>query len=859
MNHAYCRRTDDLAASSAAGRKPFALPGATPRYAPDRPARVDHIALTLSFDFDEKILFGKCATTFTAVGNALSSIEFDAAQLTIRRVRGPRGAALPFAVQGAKLTVQLPRLAAGRATSVIVDYEARQPRQGIYFIGPDEGYPSKPVHVWTQGQDQDAHYWFPCIDYPNAKATTEVTATVPRTFFVLSNGQLVSTTENKKAKTKTYHWKMDTPHVTYLVSCVAGRFSGRTAAVKGKPVSYYVHPGREAEGERSFGKTPAMLKFFGDRLRFPYPYPQYSQIAVSDFIFGGMENTTATTQTDTTLHDARAHLDFSSDGLVAHELAHQWFGDLLTCKDWSHAWLNEGFATYFEALFKEFDRGRDEFDYYRLELQGRYLNEDSQHYRRPIVTNVFVEPVEIFDRHLYEKGACVLHMIRAELGDDLFWETLHAYVETNQRRNVETVDLSRAIEETTGRNFTRFFEQWVFQAGHPEFRVRYSWDAEQGQARIDVAQAQTVSESTPLFSVPVVVEFGLGRAKSERRQIVCDSARQTFSFALPAEPQTFAFDPDADIIKTIEVNAPVEMLVRQLQRDARVASRVQAIRALAKDASVGALSAIAHALRHDPFWGVQAEAARALGRIRGADALRALVQARSLKHPKARRAVAEALGEFRTDEALDALEPMLKKDASYFVESVAAHSIGKTKSKRAYGILTLALAKKNSWQETIRAGILAGLADLGDERAIPSVLAWTAYGQPTGGRRAAVAALGKLGEGRKDVREALLELLDDRNYHVRIAAIEALQTLHESMAIEPLERLAAQDVDGRLKRRSLEAAASIREHLSKPAEVQRMRDELSSVRDAHRALQERLDSLEAAAKPARKVRRRTRA
>ncbi|HLJ84487.1 MAG TPA: M1 family aminopeptidase [Candidatus Eremiobacteraceae bacterium] len=855
MTHAYCRRADASAAPSGNGRKPFALPGAKQRYAPDRPARVDHIALTLSFDFDEKILFGKCATTFTAVGKQLSSIEFDAAQLTIRRVRGPRGAALPFSMQGAKLRVQLPKLAAGRSTSVIVEYEARQPRQGIYFIGPDEGYPAKPVHVWTQGQDQDAHYWFPCIDYPNAKATTEVTATVPKAFFVLSNGRLIGTTENKSAKTKTYHWKMETPHVTYLVSCVAGKFSGRTSTVKGTPVSYYVHPGREADGERSFGKTPAMVKFFSDRLRFPYPYAQYSQIAVSDFIFGGMENTTATTQTDTTLHDARAHLDFSSDGLVAHELAHQWFGDLLTCKDWSHAWLNEGFATYFEALFKEFDLGKDEFDYYRLEMQARYLHEDSQHYRRSIVTSIFGEPVEIFDRHLYEKGACVLHMVRAELGDDLFWQSLHAYVTTNQRRNVETVDLGRAIEETTGRNFAPFFDQWVFKAGHPEFRVRYTWDAEGGQARVDVAQAQTVDDATPLFRVPIAVEFGFGRGKSERRQIVCDASQQTFAFALASEPQTFCFDPDADIIKTIELEVPTEMLVRQLERDSRIATRIQAIRALAKEASPDAVAAIAHALQRDPFWGVQADAARALGRIRGAEPFRALLRARSVKHPKARRAVAEALGEFHTDAAFEALEPLLKKDASYFVEAQAAHSIGKTKAKRAYATLTSALAKKESWQEAIRGGIFAGLADLGDERAVPTILAWTAYGRPAAARRTAVTALGKLGEGRKDVRDTLLDLLDDRNYHVRIASIDALQTMHESAAIEPLERLAAQDVDGRLKRRCMEAAASIREHLSKPAEVQRMRDELSSVRDAHRALQERLASLEAAAKPARKPRR----
>jgi aminopeptidase N len=853
MTHAYCRFAAVEADGPGPSRRPFALPGAKPRYAPDRPARVDHIALTVSFDFDAKTLFGKCATTFTAVGKTIDAVELDAAQLTIKRVLGAKGAPLSYSLQGPKLRIEIPRLAPGRSTTVAVEYEAHRPRQGIYFIGPDEGYPKKPVQVWTQGQDQDAHYWFPCIDYPNAKATTEVTATVPRDFYVLSNGELVKVIENKTARTKTFHWKMDVPHVTYLVSCAAGRFTEKTTVVGNVPVSYHVHPGREADGERSFGKTPKMLRYFGDKLRFPYPYVKYAQIAVADFIFGGMENTTATTQTDTTLHDARAHLDFSSDGLVAHELAHQWFGDLLTCKDWSHAWLNEGFATYFEALFREFDRGKDEFDYYRLELQARYRQEDSDHYRRAIVTNVFDEPVEIFDRHLYEKGACVLHMIRAQLGDELFWDMMHRYVDANQRRNVETVDLARAIEEATGRNFAPFFDQWVFKAGHPEFKVRYVWDATQSQALVTVSQAQKVDEATPLFSTPVTVEFGNGRGKAEKFDVTCDAPDQTFCFSLKETPRTFVFDADADVLKTLALDVPVQMLVTQLKTDDRVASRVEAAHALAKDASTTAVAALSGALQGDSFWGVQAEAARALSTVRGDAALAALVAAVGIKHPKARRAVAVALGEFRTDEACAVLEPLLRKDPSYFVEAAAATSIGKTKSARAYGNLSAALPKKESWQEAVRAGVLAGLAELGDERAIPDCLAWTAYGKPTAARRAAVAALGKLGEGRKDVRDTLIALIEDRSFHVRVAAIDALEALHEQAAIAPFERIASQDVDGRLKRRCADAAAKIREHLAKPAEVKQLRDELAVVRDTNRALQTRLEALEAKAPRAKRA------
>jgi HEAT repeat protein len=209
--------------------------------------------------------------------------------------------------------------------------------------------------------------------------------------------------------------------------------------------------------------------------------------------------------------------------------------------------------------------------------------------------------------------------------------------------------------------------------------------------------------------------------------------------------------------------------------------------------------------------------------------------------------VAIALGEFHTDAACVALEPLLRKDPSYFVEAAAATSIGKTKSTRAYAVLSAALPKKESWQETVRAGVLAGLAELGDERAIPDCLAWTAYGKPTAARRAAVAALGKLGEGRKDVRETLIRLIDDRSFHVRVAAIDALEALHEQAAIELFERIASQDIDGRLKRRCAEAAAKIREHMTKPAELKQLKDELAGVRDANRTLQTRLEALEAKA------------
>ncbi|MBV8364982.1 MAG: HEAT repeat domain-containing protein [Candidatus Eremiobacteraeota bacterium] len=826
-------------------RRPFALPASRPHYAPDRRARVDHIALTLAFDFKRKILKGRCATTFTAIGGPLSALDLQAGRMSIKGVRG-FGKALAYELVGQELRIELPRLATGKSATVTVDYEVRRPQQGLYFIAPDKDYPDKPYQAWTQSQDADAHYWFPCIDHPNAKATTAVTATVPSDFFVLSNGTLVSTTTDATKKTKTYRWKMDVPHVTYLVSVVAGKFVGRTDKAGAIPVSWYVEPGREADGKRSFGKTPKMVAFFGERIGVKYPYSQYSQIAVRDFVFGGMENTTCTTQTDATLHDARAALDFSSDGLVAHELAHQWFGDLLTCKDWSHAWLNESFATYFDALFKEHDLGEAEFAYQRILDQDLYLKEDAEHYRRPIVTNVYAEPVDLFDRHLYEKGSCVLHMLRVQLGDELWWKAINDYVSTNAQGSVETVDLARALERVSGRNFARFFDQWIFGAGHPEFAVAYRWDADAKSAIIDIRQTQQPEENTAsVFALPAVLEFGLARGKRHTVAVDIDTREHSIRVPLPARPETFVFDPRADVLKTVKLDVPVEMLLRQLAAHAEVGARVAAARALAGNASPEAIDGLRGALKRDAFWGVQAEAAKALGAIKTDDARAALIAAVKVANPKARRAVAEALGEFRGEQACAALEPLAKSDRSYFVEAAAATSIGKTKSPRAFELLRKSL-DKDSFNDVVRAGALTGYGALGDERAIPALLDWTKYGHSSSTRRAAIQALARLGERRKDVVDALIGLLDDPQLRVRINAADALGKMNAVDALPELDRLANLDVEGRLRIVSMEAAQKIRAGKEPADELRRLRDDVDQLRAANAKLEAKLAEFEPA-------------
>ena len=366
----------------ARGRRAFQPQHVEAKWARDRAANINHIKLEVALDFDAKKISGTATHRLSAITGPLDRLEFDAAELDIKAVRAGREPAT-FETSDGKLRIALPRaLDAGEEIEIAIDY-AGQPRRGLYFVGPDDAYPNKPRQAWTQGEDEDSRYWFPCYDYPNNRTTSEVIATVPEKFTAVSNGALIGTTSNAAAKTRTFHWRHDVPHFVYLMTLAAGEFALIEERAGNTPVTYYVAPGREDDARRAFGNTPKMIQFFERVIGVPYPYAKYAQVAVSDFIFGGMENTSATTQTDSTLHDARAHLDFKSDPLVAHELAHQWWGDLLTCRDWAHAWLNEGFATYFEALWCEENLGADEFAWNVRQDREAYLDEDANHYRRP--------------------------------------------------------------------------------------------------------------------------------------------------------------------------------------------------------------------------------------------------------------------------------------------------------------------------------------------------------------------------------------------------------------------------------------------------------------------------------------------
>src|SRR5262245_16384636 len=374
---------------------------------------------------------------------------------------------------------------------------------------------------------------------------------------------------------------MDQLHSTYLITVAASEFVAFHDRVDDLPVEYYVTRNVDEPTARRFmGKTPRMIRFFNLKTGHQYPYSKYAQVCLPEF-GGGMENTSATSMTDSALIDEIEGLEQDHDGLVAHELAHQWFGDLLTCKDWSHLWLNEGFASYFDPLFTQYDRGEDEFRLRMDDERKSYLESDRQ-YRRPIVENRYTSPMLMFDGMTYAKGGCVLHMLRGLCGEEGWWRGIRRYIADHRFQVVETDDFRKAMEAAMGKDLKWFFDQWLDKAGHPELKVRWHYEEADKTARIKVEQTQKSDEQTPLFRLPTALEITEDGGKSRVVPIVIDGANHEFVILVTSKPKMVLIDPEGWLIKEIDFAKSVEENLYQLQHASSVLSRLEAARALVK-------------------------------------------------------------------------------------------------------------------------------------------------------------------------------------------------------------------------------------------------------------------------------------
>lgn len=848
-------------------RKSFELPGAKPHYNPDRPGQVDHIFLDLVLDIPNQSFQGSCTITLTPVHSGIQKLTLDAVDLNIDSVLID-SVAQPFDYDGQQLEIQLLNPTGTQPINLAINYHVEKPQRGLYFIAPDAHYPHKPTQVWTQGEDEDSRFWFPCFDYPGQLATSEIRVRVPQPLIAVSNGELISS-ETKDQDT-IFHWSQKQVHPTYLMTLAVGDFAEIKDEWDSIPVTYYVEKGREADAQRSMGKTPRMMEFLSRKYGYRYAFPKYAQVCVDDFIFGGMENTSTTLLTDRCLLDERATLDnMRTESLVVHELAHQWFGDLVVIKHWSHAWIKEGAASYSEVQWTEQEYGKDDAAYYLLNEARSYLEEDNSRYRRPIVTNVYREAIELYDRHLYEKGACVYHMIRAVLGDELFDKAIHTFINDNAHKTVETIDLIRAIDKATGRNLAFLFDQYVFRGGHPDFQVSYAWDGDNNLAKLTVKQTQAKADDTgsnsELFDLQIPLAFGYVDEQTEsvtQQQTMLlrlHEKQQTFYFPLEKKPQFVSFDVGNYFLKTVKLEYPVAELKAQLKYDPDPISRIYAAQALAKKGGLEAVKALSASLSNDAFWGVRVEVAKKLATIKLNQAIPALQTGLEDQDARVRRTVVQGLAKFKQPESYAILKDLAAKgDPAYTVEASVYRALGgmvsgtlKDKETEVQETLQQALNTKSGWNEMVRSGAIGGLSQMKTvPTAVDIIAQYTKLGVPQALRLAAIRSLGVVSTGQQPEKvEFILEQLEaisgESFFLTQVAVSAALGRMQTAKAIGILQALAEQTPDGRVRRLAEEAIKKVQKNLGSDDAVKKLRDEFEQLKQENQELKSRLVKLEA--------------
>ncbi|HUE73833.1 MAG TPA: M1 family aminopeptidase [Pirellulaceae bacterium] len=822
---------------------PFTQP---PRSVRSRSIDQQHVRLEFRFDWDQQKVQAKAIHTLALIAPQ-STLELDAAEMQIMQATlaldegHQQPQKLTHRQQGNQLAIELGReLPAGQKLQLAIEYTIEKPRHGFHFVVPDESEPNQPRMIWTQSEPEFARYWFPCFDAPNDRLTSEIIATVPKDYEVLSNGTLESRTPAGDGQV-TWHWHQAQSHVPYLLSVVAGDFDILEQSWDGIPVLSYVPTGRLADAPRSFEKTPAMLKFFSEKIGVRYPWPKYAQICVDEYGWGGMEHTSATTLNLGTLHDERAHHDVSSINLVAHELAHQWWGNLMTCKDWGELWLNESFATYFATLWTEHDEGWDEAAWERRNEAESYFGEDAR-YRRSIVNYRYDNPINMFDRHSYPKGSRVLHMLRYELGDEAFWRAIRRYGEFNRHRVVETADLRIAIEDATGQGMNWFFDQWVHRGGHPEFNVAWDWDAESKQVRVVVKQTQKVDEVTPLFRTSAEIELGYSTSNAAMKRVKITKAEETFHFESPERPTRVCFDPQDWILKKLVFDKSKEELLDQLASDKHASARVQALAGLAslKD-QADVIAAVARALESDPFWGVRQEAAKVLGKANTDAARQALVKAAQGDVKSfVRRDAISALGNFAHDDSRAVVREVIAKDPSYFAVAEALRTLLKIDRDKCREAL-LAAVKQPSHDEVILRAACDGLIELKDASVAEQLSGMLSESLTPQRRVAIVAALARLKPQDAAARALLEKQLDNDRVQVRRAAIDALAALGDDASIAALQTRRGKEEVPRMVTAIDEAIGKLRERGKSHEEL---RKELDELRKKNQELEQRLQNVE---------------
>lgn len=689
-----------------------------------------HTRLDAKFDYEKSYLNGKVWITLEPHFYATDSLQLDAKGMNIYQVaivRAGKNIPLKYAYDSLFLNIQLDKTyKKGERYTVYIDYTAKPNEfrvngsaaitdaKGLYFINPKGEEKDKPTQIWTQGETEATSVWVPTIDRTNQKTTQLFNLTVPAKYVSLSNGKLIAQKTNTDG-TRTDSWSMDQPHAPYLFFMGVGDFAVVKDTYKGKEVNYYVEKAYEKVARRIFGDTPEMMAFFSKKLGVEYPWVKYSQMVARDYVSGAMENTTATLHQESAQQDARELTDGNGwESTIAHELFHQWFGDLVTAESWSNLTVNESFADYSQLLWLEHKYGKDEAMFENFNQMRGYIGSGQQ--SRDLVRFYYKDKEDMFDAVSYNKGGRILHMLRNLTGDDAFFASLNKYLTTNKFGTGSGHKLRLAFEEVTGKDWNWFFNQWYFGNGHPRIDISYQYNAETQLASVIIKQIQAGDK---VFKLPFAIDIWHGNEK--KRQLVwMENKADTFNFKVKSKPDLINVDADKILLIDKKDNKTLAEFIHQFKHAGNYLDRREAVAFAGNNTKDPAAVQLLVDALSDPYFRIRSLAITNLGKVKPDDAIIAKIEEIAKKESR-KMVKAEAISYLANlkNQSYKSFFKEATRDSSYTVAGAALEALTDLDSVEALQI-TKELSKEPA-KGRLNEAISNVLITYGDEKAFKVV------------------------------------------------------------------------------------------------------------------------------------------
>ncbi|MBD3288397.1 hypothetical protein GF337_06295 [candidate division KSB1 bacterium] len=764
---------------------------------------IQHIKLNLAFDRHNKSITGEATLTIVPLKENFRDCIFHAADMEIREIQLNESMDVDFEADSEIVRIELPKEFSLQDTLDIRISYFTIPERGIYFNLPTSEDPKIPFQIFSHSEPIDARYWFPCYDQPDDKLTSEVIVTVDSQFTVLSNGKLVSKKINQKTGEVTFHWYQDQPHVTYLISFVIGEYEVIHDQFRDIPLQYYIYKKNPGDALICFEKTPVMISIFEKLYGMKYPWNKYAQVVVYDYVSRGMEHTTATTLTDKIIHDRRTYIDINNDGLIAHELAHQWFGNLVTCESWKHIWLNEGFATFSEILYEEQARGAEYGQYEVILQQQFYMEMESTDFYQPVIYDMYLHPEDMFNHVAYHKASLVLHMLRHVIGDSLFYRGLQDYLRTHSFQSVESIDFIKIMEQTTGDSLSWFFDQWLNKGGYPQFNVEYEWQTQSNLVELRVRQTQSDSTGmVPVFKLPVDFEI-VTRNEVIKETRWTRSRSDTFHFQVTAQPKMVRFDKQNAILKYLTFIKTQDESIYQLLHDDQISARLDAIDQLQKNTidTTATIEALGFCLKNDSFWAVRERAAAALDIFPDDKSKIALIAGCADTNSKVRTTSIRNLMNYDDPSLFPVFRQLVASDSSYFVRCEALYAMIDYPDSLSFEFL-MDFVNQDSFNDMVSTAAFECLRELKDKRALPIARSYAADSLAAFYRRySALRLIEEIGINDPQVEVLLIGLLNDYDEKIKRKVIQILSNFKTPKTLKALKKFDKQELSDGVRRR----------------------------------------------------------